>query len=212
MAEITIFPGYVRLPNREHVEPVDLQTTFRSLDDVYYDVVDMHGFQLEEHLRATERCFPQDAQGWFKQHSTSPGYALRYDNKTTVEVAERVKLPVIRLWPEEEPYLLIYELGPITMVQLAIYQAIFWGSVESYLLDVIFSDYFPLVARDVVGPEILGVACRRLYRIKYMDFYTDERMGWKPRPKPPQPRNGRRPQGYYMYGPNKGKPYYGPEG
>ncbi len=118
------------------------------------------------------------------------------------------KLPVIRLWPEQESYLLVYELGPITMVQLAAYQAISLGEVEPMMLDVVFSDYFPIV--EVMGLKTLDVASRRLYRVG-MEFETGSKAQPRPRQKPNPTRNGKRPTGYYMYGPNKGKPFYGPE-
>ncbi len=213
MAEINVFPGYAYPPNRDQVETREFKTTFSCLDNTYYDVVDMHSFQIEQHLRATERYFPQEAKGWFKQHSTSPGYALRYNGKTYDGVAGLTRLPVIRLWPEEEPYLLVYELGPITMVQLAVYQAIAHGAVEPYMLDVIFSSNFAVIARDVMGPKTLDSAYRRMTKFGMLEISPSRRESRPNSRRGPDPtRDGRRPDGYYLYGPNKGKPYYRPEG
>ncbi len=174
----------------------------------HFSFLDEHS--AEQHLRATEKYFPEEAQDWFKKHSTSPGYALRYDDEILEGIAKMTKLPVIRLWPEQESYLLVYELGPIAMVQLAAYQAISLGEIEPMMLDVVLSDYFPFVARDVMGLETLNVASRRLYRVG-MEFETGSKAHPRPRQKPSQTPNGKRPTGYYMYGPNKGKPFYGPE-
>lgn len=83
----------------------------------------------------------------------------------------------------------------------------------SYMLDIIFSDYFPIVARDVMGPKILDGAYRRMTKVGMLQIApgrqrnrTTSQRGLDPK------RNGRCPKSCYMYGPNKGKPFYGLEG
>lgn len=208
MAEIFAFTPYGHLLTLENLSTKEFKTTFFCLDDVYYDIVELNGFQIERHLRLTEQLFPEEAKGWFKQHSTSRSYALRYEGKTWKEIAGLCKLPVIQV--DKELYILVYELGPVTMVQLAAYQAAAHGAVGPEMHDIIFADYFPIVARDTIGLKALDIAYRRMFIFGTLPD--------KPRKiaitsqEPEQRPDGRRPTGVYMYGPNKGKPYYGPEG
>ena len=121
------------------------------------------------------------------------------------------KIPLIQV--AAELYLLVYELGPVTMVQLAAYQAASLGVVDPAMHDTIFAKYLQIVARDTVGMEALDIAYRRMFPFKMAGLLPP----YRPRKKnialkeSKQKPNGRRSRGYCMYGPNKGKPFSGPE-
>lgn len=192
-----IIPFLKKSLERDKVSLRNMKTTCLSLEDKYYEVINMSGFQLEEHLRATERLFPEECKGWFKQHSTCTGYALRYDDKTWPDIAKWTGIPTIRVG--DELYLLIYELGPLTLVRLTSYQGVSTGYVDPTMLDILFADYFQPLVIQLMGLDVLDAF---INRVSEFDIDLEPRTYVSPVP------NGRPPSGIYQWGPYKGKPFY----
>lgn len=79
-----------------------------------------------------------------------------------------------------------------TCTALAVYQAIAHGLVELYMIDVISSDYFSIVTRDVMGPKTLVSAHRGMTKFGMLEIAPSRRESRSNSPHGPDPtRNGR---------------------